>query len=211
MNPWINPKRTGGGGGLDSSPPRPSRAIISRNLFPLPRAFMTCVFQVLRNFMPVLTDRLGVRFKSYATLCNRASAQNLNIFWISVQNIWKMATCAIRLHFELSRLQYCTSWNFAVVILPSRISRVKPSRKFPLQFVSIDGIDNISKVREINHSRITAHGQNRENNCTRKYWRTPVFAFITVKITAIVNSDVQYSQFQRKNNKLHKSQKRRNT
>ena len=50
----------------------------------------------------------------------------------------------------------------------SRISRVKSSRKFPLQFMSIYSNDNISKIAQINHSRITAPGPNRENNCTRK-------------------------------------------
>ena len=49
---------------------------------------------------------------------------------------------------------------FAVVLF-LRISRVKPSRKFPLQFMSIYSNDNISKI---NTSRITAPGQNRENN-----------------------------------------------
>ena len=49
---------------------------------------------------------------------------------------------------------------FAVVLF-SRISRVKPSRKFPLQFMSIYSNDNISKIakltsRELPHLAKTA-------------------------------------------------------
>ena len=55
---------------------------------------------------------------------------------------------------------------FAVVLF-SRISRVKPSRKFPLQFMSIYSNDNISKIAKLTTRECTAPGQNRENNCTR--------------------------------------------
>ena len=52
---------------------------------------------------------------------------------------------------------YCTSWNFR----SGFISRVKPSRKFPLQFMSIYSNDNISKIakltpRELPHLAKTA-------------------------------------------------------
>ena len=57
---------------------------------------------------------------------------------------------------------------FAVVLF-SRISRVKPSRKFPLQFMSIYSNDNISKIaklttRELLHLAKTAKITVRENN-----------------------------------------------
>ena len=57
---------------------------------------------------------------------------------------------------------------FAVVLF-SRISRVKPSRKFPLQFMSIYSNDNISKSakltpRELPHLAKTAKITVRENN-----------------------------------------------
>ena len=57
---------------------------------------------------------------------------------------------------------------FAVVLF-SRISRVKPSRKFPLQFRSIYSNDNISKIaklttRELPHLAKTAKITVRENN-----------------------------------------------
>ena len=57
---------------------------------------------------------------------------------------------------------------FAVVLF-SRISRVKPSRKFPLQFMSIYSNDNISKVakltpRELPDLAKTAKITVRENN-----------------------------------------------
>ena len=56
---------------------------------------------------------------------------------------------------------------FAVVLF-SRISRVKPSRKFPLQFMSIYSNDNISKIaklttRELPHLAKTAKITVREN------------------------------------------------
>ena len=57
---------------------------------------------------------------------------------------------------------------FAVVLF-SWISRVKPSRKFPLQFMSIYSNDNISKIaklttRELPHLAKTAKITVRENN-----------------------------------------------
>ena len=57
---------------------------------------------------------------------------------------------------------------FAVVLF-SRISRVKPSRKFSLQFMSIYSNDNISKIaklttRELPHLSKTAKITVRENN-----------------------------------------------
>ena len=57
---------------------------------------------------------------------------------------------------------------FAVVLF-SRISRVKPSQKFPLQFMSIYSNDNISKIaklttRELPHLAKTAKITVRENN-----------------------------------------------
>ena len=68
---------------------------------------------------------------------------------------------------------------FAVVLF-SRISRVKPSRKFPLQFMSIYSNDNISKIvkltpRELPHLaktvKITAH----ENNGVYSNWNIKMF------------------------------------
>ena len=52
--------------------------------------FLSSFAQLLALF----SEKSGVWFESYATLCTRASAQNLKIFWICVQNIWKMASCA---------------------------------------------------------------------------------------------------------------------
>ena len=63
---------------------------------------------------------------------------------------------------------------FAVVLF-SRISRVKPSRKFPLQFMSIYSNDNISKIaklttRELPHLAKTAKITVRENNGVYSIW-----------------------------------------
>ena len=64
---------------------------------------------------------------------------------------------------------------FAVVLF-SRISRVKPSRKFPLQFMSIYSNDNISKIaklttRELPHLAKTVKITVRENNGVYSYIR----------------------------------------
>ena len=55
---------------------------------------MTLFFKSLAQLLALFSEKSGVRFQSYATLCNRASAQNQKIFWICVQNVWKMASCA---------------------------------------------------------------------------------------------------------------------
>ena len=88
-------KGPGGGGG---NPPPPPRRFASRDSFGefFSRAasihdfFLWSLAQLLAQF----SEKSGVRFLSYATLCNRTSAQNWTIFWICVQNVWKMASCA---------------------------------------------------------------------------------------------------------------------
>ena len=55
------------------------------------RDFFT--FESCANFDAIFV-KSGIPFRSYGTLCNRASTQNMGIFWICVQNIWKMAFCA---------------------------------------------------------------------------------------------------------------------
>ena len=71
-------------------------------------------------------------------------------------------------NFSYSILYTVRAEIFAVVLF-SRISRVKPSRKFPLQFMSIYSNDNISKIaklttRELPHLAKTAKITVRENN-----------------------------------------------
>ena len=48
----------------------------------------------LAQLLTLFSEKLGIPFRSYAMLCNRASAQYMGIFWICVQNIWKMTFCA---------------------------------------------------------------------------------------------------------------------
>ena len=73
---------------------------------------------------------------------------------------------------------------FAVVLF-SRISRVKPSRKFPLQFMSIYSNDNISKIaklttRELPHLAKTVKITVRENNGVySNLSKSAVFSFQT--------------------------------
>ena len=50
------------------------------------------------------------------------------------------------------------------MVLFLRILRVRSSRKFPLQFMSIYSDENRQKNREINPMQISALVQNRENN-----------------------------------------------
>ena len=66
-------------------------------------------------------------------------------------------------------IQLTVRAEILAVVLFSRISRVKPSRKFPLQFMSIYSNDNISKIsklttRELPHLAQTAKITVRENN-----------------------------------------------
>ena len=66
-------------------------------------------------------------------------------------------------------VQHTVRAEIFAVVLFSRISRVKPSRKFPLQFMSIYSNDNISKIaklttRELPHLAKTAKITVRENN-----------------------------------------------
>ena len=81
----FNPKRARGGGGI--RPPSTFRAIISRNFFFRAASFHDFFLWSFAQLLALFSEKSGIRFESYATLCNRASAQNLKIFWICVQNI----------------------------------------------------------------------------------------------------------------------------
>ena len=98
---------------------------------------------------------------------------------------------------------------FAVVLF-SRISRVKPSRKFPLQFMSIYSNDNISKIaklttRELPHLAKTVKITVRENNgvySSRVHRPTIIFFFsgatfhIPLTKSATLNRLLHYSLWQ---------------
>ena len=81
----LNPKRAGGG--AESAPP-------PLDVFFCATSFHDFFLSSLAQLLALFSEKSGGRFQSYATLCNRPSAQNLKIFWICVQNIWKMASCA---------------------------------------------------------------------------------------------------------------------
>ena len=55
-------------------------------------------------------------------------------------------------------------------VLFSQISRVRNSRKYPLQFVSIYSNENISKITKLSPNEFLQLVKNHENNCTRKLW-----------------------------------------
>ena len=89
---FFNPKRAGGGGGI-----RPPLDVSRGNfveIFFRAASFDDFFLSSLAQLLALFSEKSGVRFQSYATLCNRASAQNVKIFWICVQNVWKMASCA---------------------------------------------------------------------------------------------------------------------
>ena len=83
-----------GPGGRNPPPPSTFRAVISWIFFFRAASFHDFFLSSLAQLLALFSEKSGVRFQSYATLCNRASAQNLKIFWICVQNVWKMASCA---------------------------------------------------------------------------------------------------------------------
>ena len=59
---------------------------------------------------------------------------------------------------------------FAVVLF-SRMSRVRPSQKFPLQFMSTYSNTTIRKITKLSLCEFPHLVQSRENICTRKVWR----------------------------------------
>ena len=77
VEPGLTLKGPGGGGGRIPPP-----LYVSWKKKSTPRAVITFFFQVLRNFWRYFRKNLAYGFQSYATLCNRTSAQNFKIFWI---------------------------------------------------------------------------------------------------------------------------------
>ena len=76
--------------------------------------------------------------------------------WYQV-NFFMKVTCKFFKKWDVTTVRA----DIFAVVLFSRISRVKPSRKFPLQFMSIYSNDNISKIaklttRELPHLAKTA-------------------------------------------------------
>ena len=69
-----------GPGGAESAPPLD----VSRNnfaeIFFRAASFHDFFLSSLAQLLPLFLEKSGIRFESYATLCNRASAQNLKIF-----------------------------------------------------------------------------------------------------------------------------------
>ena len=103
----------------------------------------------LAQFLPLFSEKSGVRFRSYATLCNQASAQNLKIFWICVQNVLALCNTDQLLPLIFVLCAYCMNCqreiefprlhtNFAPFIprtlSPPSLYRVKPlSSAFQMQ------------------------------------------------------------------------------
>ena len=89
--------------------------------------------------------------------------------YISYLNCNMIAHNYVRHEQPHYHIKYTVRAEIFAVVLFSRISRVKPSRKFPLQFMSIYSNDNISKIaklttRELPHLAKTAKITVRENN-----------------------------------------------
>ena len=87
-------KGPGGGGGGGIRPPLDVLRDNFAEFFLCAASFHDFFLSSFAQLLALFSEKSGVRFESYATLCNQASAQNLKIFWICVQNIWKMAFCA---------------------------------------------------------------------------------------------------------------------
>ena len=70
-----------------------------------------------------------------------------------------------------------------------RISRVKPSRKFPLQLMSIYGNDNISKIAKLTSRELPHLVQNGENHYTKimayTVYEAAEFKTLQKKITSL--------------------------
>ena len=89
------------------------------------------------------------------------------VSWHSLVDHCMLLVQSIRLFSHDGKVRTVRAEIFAVVLF-SRISRVKPSRKFPLQFMSIYSNDNISKIAKLTTRELPHLAKNRENNCTRK-------------------------------------------
>ena len=92
--------QTGGGGGVESTPLDVSHNN-STEIFCRASRFRNFFLSSLAQLLTLFSEKSAVPFQSYAMLRNRASAQNMGIFWICVQNIWKMAFCAKNLFWAL--------------------------------------------------------------------------------------------------------------
>ena len=80
---------------------------------------------------------------------NKALKEKLTVsnrYWFNEATNFKIWTFYIKHNFII---WYTVRAEIFAVVLFSRISRVKPSRKFPLQFMSIYSNDNISKITKL--------------------------------------------------------------
>ena len=106
----------------------------------------------------------------------RTKEDGMHKLYICMNLFKKLENIKIEIHYHIAIWNLWISYKiytlraeiFAVVLF-SRISRVKPSRKFPLQFMSIYSNDNISKIAkltppELPHLAKTAKITVRENN-----------------------------------------------
>ena len=92
---WTSPltlKGPGGGGGGGGGGGRiPPPLDISHDnfveIFFRAASFHDFFLWSFAQLLALFLQKSGIWFQSYATLCNRTSAQNLKIFWICVQNI----------------------------------------------------------------------------------------------------------------------------
>ena len=69
-----------GGGGAESAPSSTFRAVISWKFFSAPQAFTIFFLSSLAQLFALFSEKSGVRFQSYATLCNRASGSKFDNF-----------------------------------------------------------------------------------------------------------------------------------
>ena len=96
----INSKRAEGGGGGGIRPPPPPRRFMEKKKF-VAASFHDFFLWSFAQLLTLFSEKSGIWFESYTTLCSR--------LWICVQIIsWKMASCA-RDSILSSKMKYLLS------------------------------------------------------------------------------------------------------
>ena len=104
-----------------------------------------------------------IKWENVSTFIIQISTKKVQITYIDHQmGIWIKGAHNFRRYQILYKLLFSRGFYF------SRISRARPSQKFPLQFMSIYSNDNIRKIAKLTTRELPHLVQKRENNCTRK-------------------------------------------
>ena len=131
----------------------------------------TCMYKKLCNFRTVPPGVTNLVSKCAGNSKEKSHKVSRRELCTLQSNRAKCPPSLFRVKWKVCTIlkQHTVRAEIFAVVLFSRISRVKPSRKFPLQFMSIYSNDNISKIaklttRELPHLAKTAKITVRENN-----------------------------------------------